>query len=57
MSGDPFGHVRLVLTYADGKTEYLPVMTRWWAEWLLANEIASGYYRGHRVFKAILFTV
>jgi hypothetical protein len=57
MTTDPWQRVRIVLTYADGKTEYTPQMSRWFAEWLMANEIASGFYKGKRVASAIIITV
>jgi hypothetical protein len=53
----PFDPVRIILTYLSGKTETTPVMERWWAEWLMANEIALGYYRGRRVMSARIVTV
>jgi hypothetical protein len=53
----PFEKVRIVVTYADGKTEYTPAMSRWYAEWLMVNEIASGFYKGRRVASAIIITV
>jgi hypothetical protein len=54
---NPFDDVRIVVTFVDGKTEYTPRMTRWWAEWLLTNEIASGFYKGRRVASALIVTV
>ena len=53
----PFDHVRITLTYTSGQPETTPVMDRWWAEWLMANEIALGYYRGRRVASARIVTV
>jgi len=49
--------VRITLTYADGSTSTTPAMWRWLAEWLLANEIASGYYKGRRVASAKIISV
>ncbi len=53
----PFDSVRITLTYADGRSETTPVMERWLADWLMANEIAQGYYRGRRVVSARIVTV
>ena len=53
----PFERVRITLTYADGRSETTPVLARWLAEWIVANEIASGYYRGRRVASARIITV
>ena len=57
MDPSPFDIVRIVLRYANGSTDYTPSMRRWFAEWLLANEIATGFYRGRRVLRAIIVTV
>ena len=57
MEPSPFDIVRIVLRYANGSTDYTPSMRRWFAEWLLANEIATGFYRGRRVLRAIIVTV
>lgn len=57
MPPSPFEKVRITLVYADGRTEYLPVMARWYADWLLANEVATGYYRGRRVVRALISAV
>ena len=53
----PFDIVRIVLRYANGSTDYTPWMRRWYAEHLLVNEIASGWYKGRRVLKALILTV
>jgi hypothetical protein len=53
----PFDPVRIVLTFADGATSTTPVMSRWWADWLMANEIALGYYKGRRVASARIISV
>jgi hypothetical protein len=53
----PFDPVRIILTSADGRTLTTAVMHRWWAEWLMANEIASGYYKGVRIASARILTV
>lgn len=52
----PFERVRILLNYADGGTEYLPTMDRWYAEWLMANELAAGLYKGRHVASAIIVT-
>jgi len=48
----PFDPVRIMLAYASGRAEVTPVMSRWAADWIMANEIASGFYKGHRVLSA-----
>jgi hypothetical protein len=53
----PLDAVRITLTYADGGTATTPTMWRWLAEWLMANEIASGFYNGRRVASARIITV
>jgi hypothetical protein len=53
----PFERVRILLNYADGGTEYLPTMDRWYAEWLMANELAAGIYKGRHVASAIIVTI
>ena len=57
MDPSPFDDVRIVINYADGGTHYTRVMSRWLADWLLANEIASGFYRGRRVASASIIKV
>jgi len=52
-----FDIVRIHLTYPNGGTYTTPTMRRWYAEWLMANEIAAGYYKGRRVISAIILTV
>ena len=56
-STGPFDIVRIVLSYANGSTDYTPSMRRWFAEHVLVNEIASGWYKGRRVLKAHIVTV
>jgi len=53
----PFDAVRIMLAYADGGTSTTPTMDRWWAEWLMANEISSGFYKGRRVLSARIISV
>jgi len=53
----PFDPVRITLKYADGRSETTPVMSRWWAEWLMANEIANGFYKGRRVVSARIISI
>jgi hypothetical protein len=63
MSDDPFDEVRVHIVYHDGGTEYLPRASegrwsRWYAEWVLANEIAcTGAYRGRAVARASIISI
>jgi hypothetical protein len=53
----PFDPVRISLTFADGRTFATPIMDRWLADWIMANEIALGYYKGRRVASARIISV
>jgi hypothetical protein len=53
----PFDPVRIAITYADGGTHATKIMGRWLADWIMANEIALGYYRGRRVVSARIVAV
>jgi len=53
----PFDPVRIILTYASGVVGMTPAMNRWHADWIMANEIASGFYKGRRVLNARIIAV
>jgi hypothetical protein len=53
----PFDPVRIAITYATGATFATPIMDRWLADWIMANEIALGYYKGRRVASARIVAV
>jgi len=42
------------LCYDDGICRNTEDMNRWFADWLLANVIVGGFYRGQRVMTAII---
>jgi hypothetical protein len=50
----PLDPVRIIFVYADGKSEYTARMSRWYADWILANEVATGFYKGRRVLRALI---
>lgn len=59
MTDTRFDDVRILLTFATGATQYLPPtskppINRWYAEWIIANELSSGYYKARRIEKAII---
>ncbi len=44
--------VKISLKCEDSSIRLTEVMTRWFAEWLLANIIRSGFYEGKRIMSA-----